>query len=76
MFHPVGPAKRGINRARIELAMLDFRAEHCQLTTRAQSDSLFGNARLPNFHPCSSLRFAIGGYPMDRGLNRHRQLLY
>jgi len=30
----VSPAKRGMKRVRIELAMLDFQTEHCQLNTR------------------------------------------
>ena len=48
LLNAVNPAKRDTKQARIELAMLDFRTEQCQLTTRARSNLLLGNERLPH----------------------------
>jgi hypothetical protein len=71
----VDPAKRGLERTRIELEMLDFRpgAERAfQLTARIDRidrDFLFWNAR----HPCSRpgvqpLPLAFGGHTGKQGL--------
>ena len=53
------PAKRGMKWIQIELAMLDFRMEHCQLNPRARSGFLFGNVRLPLLDPRWARHFAL-----------------
>ena len=76
LLNGVDSAKCGMKRVRIELTMLDFRKKYCQLTTRAQSGSLFGNERLPCLPPGSPLRLAIGDCTIDRGLSPCRRVVY
>ena len=57
MSNAVDPAKRGVERTRIELTMLDFRPGEkraCQLTARIDGIDRtfpFGNARFPCSRP-------------------------
>jgi len=70
------PAKRGLERTRIELTMLDFRPggkRACQLTRGFDGidrDFLFGNARHPVLAPgCTPFPSRLGGTQVGWGLS-------
>jgi len=55
----IHPAKRGVKRVEIELAMLDFRPGHCQLIARAC---------FPHSRPDSPFRFALAATELTEAL--------
>ena len=70
------PAKRDAKRRQIELAMRDFRFKHCQLTARASSSFLFGNARLSCSRQGLPLHFAIRVNRVVQGLSPYGYVSY